>query len=206
MKFLYIILLVTATFCYDSELLNDPVIFKAKYEMFDLVKKEIYSNPMPVNYKDYLNRLESSVDFIFDIIPIDNWKQEAKKKLLLLVDDEKGKNKDASSAIELAEYSDSSSSIGDFGTDYQAGSYYFTDFIDFSSRSVTTSKGEFIMFRFMKVLTAAIPKKASGNVKVCYTTNSVFKKCTEYEIYQAIKATDKAYVYSKINEKIGFYN
>ena len=62
------------------------------------------------------------------------------------------------------------------------------------------------MFRFMKVLTAAIPKKASGNVKVCYTTNSVFKKCTEYEIYQAIKATDKAYVYSKINEKIGFYN
>ena len=105
MKFLYLILLVTATFCYDSELLNDPVIFKTKYEMFDLVKKEIYSNPMPVNYKDYLNRLKSSVDFIFDIIPIDNWKQES-EKILQLAKDEFEKN-NLSGCLKPIEYPDS---------------------------------------------------------------------------------------------------
>ena len=119
MKFLYLILLVTATFCYDSELLNDPEIFKAKYAAIDYIKKEIYSNPMPVNYKDYLDRLESSVDFIIDIIPIDNWKQET-KKLLLLVNGEKGK--EVSTAIELACYTDFSSTNDDFGSDYKSGS------------------------------------------------------------------------------------
>ena len=205
MKFLYIILFITATFCYDSELLNNPAIFKAKYEMFDDIKKEIYSNPMPVNYKDYLVRFGSTINFFFDIIPIANWKQEA-SKLLLLADSEKEKS-EVSNMIENALLSETSGlSDGDFGNDYKAGSYYFTYLLKFNTQIITISKGKFIMFCFMKVFTAAIPKIESGNVKVCTTTDSIFKKCAEYEMYQAIKVTDKAYAYSRIKEKMDFYN
>ena len=75
----------------------------------------------------------------------------------------------------------------------------------FSSRVVTTSKGKFIMYFYIKGMTVSVPKKESGKVKVCHTTNSIFKKCAEYEINEAVKKTAQAFLYSKIKEKMDDY-
>ena len=201
MKFLYLILLTTATFCYDSELLNYPEVLKAKYQMFDVIKKFAYSNPMPDNYKDYLNTLEFSGNFFFDIIPIDNWEQESKKILLLA--DVEGKD-DLLSSLKVAKFavnSGFSRKIAEVASSFLSMVKSHT----FQSHKVTTSKGKFIMFYYIKRMTVSVPKKESGKVKVCHTTNSIFKKCAEYEINEAVKKTAQAFLYSKIKEKMDDY-
>ena len=202
MKFLYLILLATATFCYDSELLNYPEVFKAKYSLFDEIKKLAYSNPMPDNYKDYLDKIQFSGNFLFDIIPIDNWKQEA-KKILSIADSQKEKDW-LSNIVDFSEFSDSGGSKdssdcnpNQFNCIYNAFNYY--------SNLVTTSKGKFVMYYYAKGVTFGVLKNKSGKVKVCKKTNVVFKICSEYELTDAALTTVKAYTYSKIKEKINNY-
>ena len=211
MKFLYLILLTTATFCYDSELLNYPQILKAKYELFDEIKKEIYSNPMPNNYKDYLNTLEFSGDFLFDIIPFDNWKHESEKFVLLLADNKEEKDYISKCFILFPftgrlslRLKNNKGNNGNFFSN--PPSPYVNKFRSLSAKIITTSKGKFVVIICIKAMTVALPNKSSGKVKVCSTTNTVFKKCTEYEIDEAAKATGIAFYYSKIKEKMNAYN
>ena len=86
------------------------------------------------------------------------------------------------------------------------GSCYLVKNHSFLFYTVTTSKGEFVLFNYIKAATIASPNKSSGKVKVCTTTNTVFKKCAEYEISKAATATARAYIYSKIKEKMEDYN
>ena len=202
MQFLYLILLTTATFCYDPEVLNYPEIFKAKYKILEKIKNNAYLNPVPNNYNDYLLELDFSGDFIFDIVPIDKWKQET-KFLTLLPDSEDDRK-------QLAINLDGTFFVPDFcfydnSTNHRP-EFYVNQYMFFCPQTITTSKGEFIMYYFIKGMTVAIPRKTSGNVKVCTTTNSIFKKCAEYGIGDAIKATALAYTYSKIKEKADAYD
>ena len=203
MQFLYLILLTTATFCYDPEVLNYPEIFKAKYKILEKIKNKAYLNPVPDNYNDYLQILDFSGNFIFDIVPIDKWEQEAKK--ILLFSGSKNGRKELSQALEEAFFSDSSN-MNYENENFKAGLYYINKPIYFHSETITTSKGEFIMFYLIIGNTYAVNKKTSGKVKVCTNTKTIFKKCAEYDLNEAVKITSLAYTNFKIKEIADTYN
>ena len=204
MKFLYLILLTTATFCYDSQLLNYPEVLKAKYEIFDIIKKEIYSNPMPDNYKDYIDYFEFSGYFFFDIIPVNKLEQEF-QKIVLLSDNEDEKG-DLLRGLNYTATAGELSFPPDTFRASMYGTLFFHMFRGFSSKLVTTSNSKFIMFYYIKALTTGSLKKLFEKIKMCSKTNSIFKKCGEYDIGDAVWATAKAYAYSKIKEKMSVYN
>ena len=204
MKFLYLILLATATFCYDSELLNIAEVNKTKNQLFNEIKSHIKNNEIPENYKDYLDTLECSGNFIFDIIPIDNWKHES-EKILLLADEGKEKTK-------LSECLKSSGSStwkmwqnDDPTCDYELLNCTST-FNDYQSWILKTSKGKFVMFYYARGLTSAKPNQKSKKVKMCYKTNTLIKKCIECNIREAAIKTIQACTYSKIKEKMDAYS
>ena len=204
MKFLYLILLATATFCYDTELLNIAEVNQTKNELIGELKDHIKNIEIPENYKDYLDTLECSGNFIFDIIPIDNWKQES-EKILLLADEGKEKTK-------LSECLKSSGSstwniwqIDRPTCDFKLLNCIST-FYDYQSRTLKTSKGKFVMFYYARGLTSAKPNKSSKKVKVCYKTNTIIKKCIERSLWEAAETTIQAFTYAKIKEKMDAYS
>ena len=201
MQFLYLLLLTTATFCYDPEILNYTEIFIEKYKLLEEIKNNAYLNPVPNNYNDYLQILDFSGDFYFDIVPIDKWEQEY--KLLGRFADKKDRDHLLLN-LEVAPFTDKPFFFQN-NTEKGPG-FCVYKYILFKAKEITISKGKFFMFYIIKAMTVAIAKKTSGNVKVCTTTNSIFKKCIEYSIGEAVEATAIAYANSKIKEQADVYN
>ena len=204
MKLLYLFLLATATFCYDSELLNIAEVNKTKNEWINELKGIVQHNEIPENYKDYLDTLECSGNFIFDIIPIDNWKQES-EKILLLADEGKEKT-ELSKCLKSSE----SSTVRTWNMYHSKCDFKLLNcvspFYDYRSKMIETSKGKFIMLLYARGMTSAKPNQKSKIVKMCYKTNTIFKKCKELYIKQAAEITIRACTYSKIKEKMDAYS
>ena len=200
MQFLYLILLTTSILCSDLDVFSNPNILIAKYKLLESIKTEINFYPLPSNYKDYLEKLDSSLDFILDAIPIEDWEEES-KKLFLLANNKKEEN--SSLLLQLENATNSNDYNFTMPYDSSATNLYINKFIDFKSKLVTTSKGKYVVFYFIKAMTVAIFKdNVYSEVKVCTTTHTVFAKCSNYNSDEAAKGTAKAYTYSKIKESL----
>ena len=204
MQFLYLILLTTSILCSDLDVFSNPNILIAKYKLLESIKTEINFYPLPSNYKDYLEKLDSSLDFILDAIPIEDWEEES-KKLFLLANNKKEEN--SSLLLQLENATNSNDYNFTMPYDSSATNLYINKFIDFKSKIVATSKGKYIVFYFIKAMTVALLKNTVfSEVTLCTTTHTLFRTCMKYNKNAAAKGTAIAYTYSKIKESLDAYD
>ena len=130
--------------------------------------------------------------------------EEESKKIILLADNEEDKNylKSAFKQIKLYGYGDK----GYLEDTRQVNLVYSHKLFKFEAKTVTTSKGNFIMFYLIKAVSVTVQKKLTGKVKFCTLMDYLFKKCVEYEICDAARITAIAYIYSEVQGKMAAYN
>ena len=202
MKILFLIFLTSTIFCYDSSLLKYPEIAIQKKFLIDFLKTAYNTTGMPLNYGNVSGFLFFTGNIKFDIVPADDVYEELENNNLF--PNENRLKDEILAKLLFSDREDVNTLSSSIGCSSESNCTY--DVYRLQVNYVTIPKGKFAVYIAIKVTGQAqryykkIPFFKILKIKVCTPTMFIFKKCKEYTLEEATRATVQRLVYSNIEE------
>ena len=202
MKILFLIFLTSTIFCYDSSLLKYPEIAIQKESIIEFLKMAYNTTGMPLNYGNFSEFLLFTGKIKFDIVPADDVYEELENNNLF--PNENRLKDEILAKLLFSDREDVNTLSSSIGCSSESNCTY--DVYRLQVNYVTIPKGKFAVYLAIKVTGQAqryykkFPFIKISKIKVCTPTIFIFKKCKEYTLEEATRATAQRLVYSNIEE------